>query len=39
MDIVWDKDKNNLLKLNRNISFEEIIEKIINQAVDLNQDN
>jgi uncharacterized DUF497 family protein len=31
MDIIWDKDKNDLLMLTRNISFEEICEKIINK--------
>jgi uncharacterized DUF497 family protein len=31
MDLIWDKDKNDLLKLSRNISFEEISEKIVNE--------
>jgi len=31
MDIIWDKNKNDLLMLTRNISFEEICEKIINE--------
>ena len=31
MDIIWNRDKNDLLKLTRNISFEEISEKIINE--------
>ncbi|KQC12376.1 MAG: hypothetical protein APR63_11135 [Desulfuromonas sp. SDB] len=31
MDIIWDKNKNDLLKLSRNISFEEISEKIVNK--------
>ena len=30
MDIIWDKNKNDFLILTRNISFEEIAEKIIN---------
>lgn len=29
--IVWDEDKNNRLKLDRKISFEEISEKILNE--------
>ena len=31
MAIIWDNDKNDWLKLNRNISFEEISERILNQ--------
>ena len=31
MDIIWDKEKNDMLKLRRNISFEEISEMIINE--------
>ena len=30
MDIIWDKEKNDWLKLNRSISFEEITDKILN---------
>jgi len=31
MNIIWDKEKNDWLLVNRNISFEEISEKIINK--------
>jgi uncharacterized DUF497 family protein len=31
MDIIWDKNKNDHLIITRNISFEEISEKIINE--------
>lgn len=31
MNIIWDDEKNNWLQLNRNISFEEISEKILNK--------
>lgn len=31
MDIIWDQKKNDFLKLTRNISFEEISERIINE--------
>ncbi len=30
MDILWDEEKNLWLQLNRNISFEEIADKILN---------
>jgi len=30
MDIIWDKEKNNWLQVNRRISFEEISGKILN---------
>ncbi|NOZ60437.1 MAG: toxin [Calditrichaeota bacterium] len=30
MDIIWDKEKNEWLKLNRQISFDEIAEMILN---------
>jgi hypothetical protein len=30
MAIIWDNDKNDWLKLNRSISFEEISERILN---------
>jgi uncharacterized DUF497 family protein len=32
MNIIWDDDKNSWLQLNRNISFEEITEKILNKS-------
>lgn len=31
MKIIWDEEKNNWLQLNRNVSFEEISEKILNK--------
>ena len=31
MDIIWDEEKNLWLKLNRNTSFEEIADKILNK--------
>jgi disulfide oxidoreductase YuzD len=30
MDVIWDKEKNNWLQVNRRISFEEISGKILN---------
>ena len=33
MDIIWDKDKNKWLMLNRGISFEEIADIILNDNI------
>jgi hypothetical protein len=33
MDIIWDRKKNQWLMLNREISFEEIADKILNDEI------
>ncbi|MBI9070706.1 MAG: hypothetical protein JEY94_03870 [Melioribacteraceae bacterium] len=33
MDIIWDRDKNNWLILNRGISFQEITDAILNDKI------
>jgi uncharacterized DUF497 family protein len=36
MEIIWDEDKNDMLKRQRKISFEEVVEIILNkQEIDL----